>query len=148
MHVDRIDPAFGHWLAGFVDGEGCFYIGRICNRKKGVEYVNYRCAFTISLRDDDHAVLHEIRDTLGTGRIVTRKARETSTFRGSGPMLALELGSKAEAQYLVESSTGSRCARRKPATSRSGDSPLPNGARKGEASVATTGRAWHSFTKT
>src|SRR5438552_588191 len=53
-----IDDAFGHWLAGFIDGEGCFII-RQMNRNE------IYCSFSISLRDDDAAIIEEIRSRLG-----------------------------------------------------------------------------------
>lgn len=98
MQLDRIDPAFGHWLAGFVDGEGCFYIARIATTKKGVEYVNYRCAFTIGLRDDDRPVVEEIHATLGMGRLVDVKPRGI----GKRPMVYLQVLNKADVMGLVE----------------------------------------------
>jgi hypothetical protein len=57
-----IDAAFGHWLAGFVAGEGHFYIAP---QNDG----GYRCGFTIKLRDDDSAILEEIRKRVGHGRM-------------------------------------------------------------------------------
>lgn len=98
MHLDRIDPAFGHWLAGFVDGEGCFYIGRIATTKKGVEYVNYRCAFTIGLRDDDLPVLQQIQATLDMGRIDRKPPRGI----GRGWMAVLLIARKADVRRLVD----------------------------------------------
>lgn len=50
---------FGHWFAGFVDGEGSFEIMRR----------NYRCRFTLGLRDDDSATLEMICKTLGLGKV-------------------------------------------------------------------------------
>lgn len=94
----RISPAFGHWLAGFVDGEGCFYIGRIAN--KG--YVNYRCAFTIALRADDRHLLETIQETIGLGHLVERPPRHVGTFKSTAPMVAYEVGSKAGARVLAD----------------------------------------------
>ena len=47
------DEAFFHWLAGFIDGEGCFRI----QKEKGGGY--YACQFSLKLRDDDRAILEE-----------------------------------------------------------------------------------------
>jgi hypothetical protein len=69
-----LDPAFGNWLAGFTDGEGCFCIFRLqktTNRSR----VNYQCQFVINLRADDAAILVEIRDRLGIGKISKRNAK-------------------------------------------------------------------------
>ena len=80
--VNLVEPSFGHWLAGFVDGEGCFRIHRI---RKG-EY--YECHFQIKLRRDDKSVLKKIRDVLGFGRI--------QNIEGGG-------NSKPQALYIVTS---------------------------------------------
>jgi hypothetical protein len=56
-----MDDAFGHWLAGFADGEGSFMLR---TGKAGIV-----CAFQIGLRSDDKPVLKLIRDTVGFGRV-------------------------------------------------------------------------------
>lgn len=98
--ADRIDPAFGNWLAGFVDGEGCFFIGRVVHRntKGGEDYVNYRCAFTLGLRKDDSAILEQIHSTLGIGSMGERAARGIGVW----PMREWKVKSKPEAVVLVE----------------------------------------------
>lgn len=63
----QIPDDFGHWFAGFVDGEGCFTISKKPARHKGITLT-----FTIKLRDDDDGILHEIKNTLGIGRIYYR----------------------------------------------------------------------------
>jgi LAGLIDADG DNA endonuclease family protein len=68
---DRIMPAaerdaFGHWLSGFTDGEGCFYLG------VGFRWGKYKVAlarFDIQLRADDRVILEEIRAFWGVGHI-------------------------------------------------------------------------------
>jgi len=54
-----IPDGFGNWFAGFVDGDGCFLINA---RGDG-------CTLEISLRGDDQAVLHQIRNALGVGNL-------------------------------------------------------------------------------
>jgi hypothetical protein len=56
--TDDLDASFGHWLAGFTDGEGCF---RIKTTNQGT----YQCRFSIGLRADDAPILFEIQDRLG-----------------------------------------------------------------------------------
>lgn len=56
-----IDPYFGHWFAGFVDGEGSFLIPRVGK--------SYRCIFTLHLRGDDRPILEEIHKTLAIGTL-------------------------------------------------------------------------------
>ena len=75
-----IDDAFGNWLAGFVDGEGCF-MGRIVQRKEP-RSVNCQCKFAIELRQDDRPILEEIRSRLGgIGGIADRRVSRHSSPR-------------------------------------------------------------------
>lgn len=69
--VPAIDPGFAHWMAGFVDGEGCFHV-----HKKHVNGVDtYDCQFTISLRADDAPIIDEMRAALGgIGSVARRPA--------------------------------------------------------------------------
>lgn len=55
-----IDAAFGNWLAGFIDGEGCFYITTNTNQPGWC-----RPKFALGLRCDDRPVVESIRTTLG-----------------------------------------------------------------------------------
>src|SRR5215467_3440298 len=66
---DDIDPdAFGHWLSGFTDGEGCFYAG--CDGR-------YRRAFfTLALRLDDRPILELTRSFLACGSFHLREPRK------------------------------------------------------------------------
>jgi len=56
--------AFGYWLSGFVDGEGCFLIEKEQrkHRKKSA-----RCYLKIQLRDDDIEILEAIENYWGKG---------------------------------------------------------------------------------
>lgn len=65
-HVGHLPDAFGHWLAGFIDGEGSFDI------KPVGDY--FICRFIIGLRKDDAPVLEEIRLRTGLGTILPRRA--------------------------------------------------------------------------
>jgi hypothetical protein len=60
MYKD-IDADFGHWFAGFTDGEGYFGITRIGK--------SYRCIFSLHLRGDDRPILDDIRDNLEIGDV-------------------------------------------------------------------------------
>lgn len=89
-----IDKAFGHWFAGFVDGEGCFWI----HKEKGGTY--YACHFKIKVRDDDHAVIELIARTLGFGKVFRTKARPTPGRNGKASSVYL-LQSKADCLALL-----------------------------------------------
>lgn len=83
-----IDDAFGHWLAGFIDGEGHFAIRR---DKSG----HFSCAFQLALRCDDEAILREIHERTGLGtlgrRLTGGRSRAQAVWRVSskGDCLAL-----------------------------------------------------------
>jgi hypothetical protein len=68
----EFDDAFGHWLAGFADGEGCFSI----LHHKGREA--YHCQFIIGLRDDDTAILREVHARTGLGYLRRREVCPSS----------------------------------------------------------------------
>ena len=69
-----IDVAFGHWLAGFIDGEGCFYITTNANQPGWC-----RPKFALGLRCDDRPVIESIRRTLGgLGTIHEYEPKSTS----------------------------------------------------------------------
>jgi hypothetical protein len=52
-----LDPAFGNWLAGFIDGGGSCGIDRRTHRVRPVRYVP---TFEMGVRNDDRETLLEI----------------------------------------------------------------------------------------
>jgi hypothetical protein len=60
-----VDSHFGHWFAGFVDGEGCFYITSHGKSRPGV----LRPRFSLTLRADDCDILEEIQRRTRAGSI-------------------------------------------------------------------------------
>lgn len=58
----------GDYVAGFIDGEGCFCI-TIGKHRTAKNRLDPRLVFEIELRDDDRNILDDICDTLGCGRI-------------------------------------------------------------------------------
>lgn len=66
-----IDDEFGNWLAGFIDGEGSFYIHLINPRG----HRSYVPRFLLSLRDDDKRILDECVRRTGLGRVYAIPAR-------------------------------------------------------------------------
>jgi len=63
-----MDDGFGHWFAGFVDGEGCFEV----RKSTAGGCLRYVPRFSLVLREDDKAILLEIQDRLGAGCIAKR----------------------------------------------------------------------------
>ncbi len=59
-----IDDAFGHWLAGLFDGEGCFTI-----TARGRGRGSFAPSFTLCLREDDSEIVDEIARATGLGRV-------------------------------------------------------------------------------
>ncbi len=57
--------AFGHWLSGFVDGEGCFLLRLM----KGRKHFTGSPRFQIGLRSDDLQILRDIKSFWGIGTI-------------------------------------------------------------------------------
>jgi hypothetical protein len=56
-----MDAGFGNWLAGFIDGEGCFLIAaQPCG-------IRFYPRFQLKLRADDRAILDEIQAALRIG---------------------------------------------------------------------------------
>jgi hypothetical protein len=73
--VHDIDPSFGHWLAGFIDGEGSF------SMPSGARGCAPR--FALELRDDDQAILEEIAHRTGIGRTYRRAKRDNAQSQAS-----------------------------------------------------------------
>lgn len=92
-----IDDGFGHWLAGFADGEGSFAIRR--QRSYNVD-TGFSMVFTIQLRADDLPVLEEIRNRTGLGRIYGPINGSGGSRTGS-PSFQWTVNTKAEVKALV-----------------------------------------------
>lgn len=67
----------GDYIAGFVDGEGCFalkFIRSIRRERKGSPvYFYWDVAFVIMLKADDIGILEKIKNTLDCGKISINK---------------------------------------------------------------------------
>jgi hypothetical protein len=87
-------PEFGHWLAGFLDGEGCFFL-KVVNRRQCGAYLQAHCA--VSLRADDRGILEEIATVTGLGRVVDQKRHGSHS-----KMAAWIVESKADRFALIE----------------------------------------------
>jgi hypothetical protein len=79
--IETERDAFGHWLSGFVDGEGCF--GIYCYKQGKVEsFVGILSfEFSIQLREDDRAILEKIKAYFGCGTLA-KGSRARSRSKG------------------------------------------------------------------
>lgn len=75
-----VSPADGSWLAGIIDGEGCFYIQKpSATSNKGLSK-SYAPVFAISIRDDDGNIIDELQRILDIDvpRHIDHRDRPTS----------------------------------------------------------------------
>src|SRR5262245_61340507 len=82
-----IDAGFGHWLAGFTDGEGCFSV-----HKK--PQATFDCQFSITLRGDDMPVLQRCQRQTGLGTLAMQRPE------GQNPKARWTVSSKADCVAL------------------------------------------------
>jgi hypothetical protein len=85
-----MNDSFGHWLAGFTDGEGSFNIQR---NAKGARY----CHFRLVLHGNDRPTLKMIQNELGIGTLWV--GHPASQY---GTRAAWTVQSKSECLKLVE----------------------------------------------
>ncbi len=67
--------AFGNWLSGFVDGEGCFLLKHFRLKRASKTYDMPGATFEILLRADELPILQEIKEFLKVGRIHAKPCR-------------------------------------------------------------------------
>lgn len=84
---------FGDWFAGLVDGEGCFSISARSNHGAPESYM---CQFSMTLRDDDAAVLAEAHARLGIGRVW-----QTAGYKSTKPATRFSVDTKPDVEVLV-----------------------------------------------
>jgi len=90
----QINDDLGHWLAGFVDGEGAFMIHPVIRkrgyiRKDGSSQESHECdvKFQIKLRVDDIQILQEIKKHLACGKvIVCQRSKSKGGFENTKPV--------------------------------------------------------------
>jgi hypothetical protein len=81
----------GNYVAGFIDGEGCFTIVISKHKTKRLG-VDARLHFQIEVRDDDRKIIEDIRETLDCGRIYTLSYEKY----GWNPHVELKVSSLSE----------------------------------------------------
>lgn len=78
------------YVAGFIEGEGCFHVHR--------QETRYQPKFCIQLRDDDKELLEKIRDAIG----IDQKLYPMKAHKGSKPCVKLNISSIANNLKLVK----------------------------------------------
>lgn len=67
MNDKKLDVGFGHYIAGFLDGEGCFLIyGKERDRK------DLKAVMRVDIRLDDKPLLLEMQEATGLGKVKDR----------------------------------------------------------------------------
>lgn len=75
VELPPLSSDFGHYMAGLIDGEGCFHV----HKKLVNNCETYDCQFSINLRSDDRAILVEMQRQLGgIGSLADRPARDNA----------------------------------------------------------------------
>ena len=95
MSATELDPAFGNWLAGFIDGEGCFCIRSHTNQGYN-RTTYYSCQFSVALRADDSPILWEICERTGIGAI------DAKCRTNANPKTVWRVNRKADCATLIE----------------------------------------------
>lgn len=80
IDIPNIDDSFGYWLAGLVDGEGCFKL--VTTKKRELP----QPSLTINLRSDDKNTLLMIKNILGFGCFTENMIKITVDGRKLNPM--------------------------------------------------------------
>lgn len=95
---EELDDGFGHWLAGFVAGEGSFLILRqVRMRKQGLKGAGLVCTFRIALHVNDEPILREAQRRTGLGKVwVGHSPSQTS------PCAIWVVQKKADCRKLAE----------------------------------------------
>lgn len=95
--VEDLDhDGFGHYMAGFLDGEASFVIARVNS--------GFTCRMQVKLRDDDAAILFALRDRTGLGLVRPEKVYQRSdrgSMRNTHPQMTWIVGNKADCAMLV-----------------------------------------------
>jgi hypothetical protein len=90
------DDAFLHWLAGFIDGEGCFAI-KPANNGRG----HFSCWQSIKLRADDEDILREICERTGLGSVSRPRIDHGRAEINGSPSLRWVVATKQDCARLV-----------------------------------------------
>lgn len=100
----RIPERDGHWLAGLVDGEGCFFLSTTRTRRvRGGDRL-YRCLifeFKLALRADDMTTVRLAQELLEVGSLrVFQRGRSTSP--NAKPLVTLVVYGREDIPRVIE----------------------------------------------
>jgi len=96
-----VSADLGHWLAGFIDGEGSFIIARYKQKGGAIRHCSPR--FHLGLRDDDSAIIQEINERLGFGAIVRQRPLWDDRYGNRhNPVTFFQLNSYVDCMKLVK----------------------------------------------
>ena len=92
----EVSDDFGHWLAGFIDGEGCFSVSYNGQRQR---YPSLKCTFRIALRSDDTPLLEECRRQTGLGVVYRQRPFANQKWN---PSAMWHVAHKSDSARLIE----------------------------------------------
>lgn len=87
-----MDDSFGNWLAGFIDGEGCFHISIASKEWYGIK-------FTLKLRADDEGILREIVEKTKIGYVEKYTGKSVAN---ANPQSQWRVNSQVDCLKLIE----------------------------------------------
>lgn len=99
--LDDLGPGFCCWLAGLVDGEGCFQVKHQENSGRRRLYRRWQIELTISLRDDDRPMLEMIRKELGRGSSYPHARATNPQHPNSKPRHMLRFDNALDTRFIV-----------------------------------------------
>ncbi len=95
IYTEQDYEVFGNWLAGFIDGEGCFSLS--VHDVEG--RATYHASLTITLRLDDYPILRRIKRFLQSGKIHVQPVTACGEAKNAKPQAMYRVQS---VQHLVE----------------------------------------------
>jgi len=97
--LDSIDSSFGHWFAGFTDGEGSFLLLENRNRTHPQWRPSTVPRFSLGQRADDVAVMELIHSTLGMGKL---RLNDSTGTRNAKPIIEFNIWRIAECLDVID----------------------------------------------
>ncbi len=104
MNKQSIPPEWGHYLAGFADGEGSFVI---CFRKRQDHTLGWQISFAFSVSQRERYILSQFKRYLGCGTISQRQDG-LHTYAVLNPLALKEIVIPFFEQFCLRSATKKR----------------------------------------